>query len=36
VKGAISAVAGSGRLGLLVLPTYAAAIAAGGLALWLT
>lgn len=36
VKGAISAVAGSGRLGLLVLPTYAAAIAAGAVVLWLT
>ena len=35
VKGAISAVAGTGRLGLLVLPTYVAAIAAGAVVLWL-
>lgn len=35
VKGVISAVAGTARLGLMVLPTYAAAITAGGAALWL-
>ncbi|MEE4120535.1 MAG: DUF4010 domain-containing protein [Paracoccaceae bacterium] len=35
VKGAISAVAGSARLGLLVVPIYAAVIAVGAAAVWL-
>jgi len=36
VKGALSLAAGSARLGALVLPIYAAAVAAGGAALWLS
>jgi uncharacterized membrane protein (DUF4010 family) len=35
VKGLISLVAGSGRLGLLVLPIYATAVVVGGAVLWM-